>query len=225
MTQTVSPNGRARKSLADQIDHLDAILDGLAENLTEAVTAAVASAVREAMPAAIDKAAQAAVREVLMDAAQQKPFGAAQMPATEPAAPVPVELADRARRCWGWLVAAAHDAWDRVTTVAEMVKVGMMEAAHHFIVTGRATVQRVCERAATKPRAGWMRLVVLVALARQLGRRLPVALGVGVAVGVVAYLAGPLLVPVACGLAGFFGSLLVPWEPMDRMTTGPDINC
>jgi hypothetical protein len=135
---------------------------------------------------------------------------------------VPVGLADRSRRCWGWLVATAHDAWDTVTTVAEMVKVGMMEAAHHFIVTGRAKVQHVCDRAAAKARAGWLRLLTLAALARQLRRRLLISLGVGVAVGLVVHLAGPLVLPVACGLAGFAVSLLAgAWGPLGPTAITP----
>jgi hypothetical protein len=222
MTTTASENGRARKSLASEIDRLQEILDRLSENLDAAVTAAVASTVREAMTAAVQEAARAAIREVLTNPAPQKPLGAGQMPATDPSAPVPVRLADRAARCWGWLVAAADDAWDTVTTVAEMVKVGVMEAAHHVILTGRAKAQQVCDRAAAKARAGWMWLMALAALARHLRRRLVVALGVGVAVGLVVYLAGPLVVPAACGLVGFFGVLLVPWEAIPRMTPGPD---
>jgi hypothetical protein len=46
MTTMLAPNGRARKSLADQIDRLDHILDGLAGALNEAVIAAVQQAVR-----------------------------------------------------------------------------------------------------------------------------------------------------------------------------------
>ena len=39
-------NGRARKSLAEQIDRLDSVLDGLADGLNEAVATAVKEAVR-----------------------------------------------------------------------------------------------------------------------------------------------------------------------------------
>ena len=42
-------NGRARKSLAEQIDRLDSVLDGLADGLNEAVAEAVKQAVRAVM--------------------------------------------------------------------------------------------------------------------------------------------------------------------------------
>src|SRR5260370_7374584 len=45
-TTTTTSNGRAaRKSLAEQIDRLDNLLEGLSENLTEAVADAVRAAV------------------------------------------------------------------------------------------------------------------------------------------------------------------------------------
>jgi hypothetical protein len=40
-TMTTNTNGRTRKSLAEQIYRLDAILDGLSEALTDSVAAAV----------------------------------------------------------------------------------------------------------------------------------------------------------------------------------------
>ena len=45
MSNVMSPNGRARKTLADQIDRLDRVLDGLAEGLNEAVAMEVQRAV------------------------------------------------------------------------------------------------------------------------------------------------------------------------------------
>jgi hypothetical protein len=50
MTQT---NGRARKSLSDQIDRLDTILDGLADALNQAVAEAVQQTVAVAVRAAV----------------------------------------------------------------------------------------------------------------------------------------------------------------------------
>ena len=44
-TTNVNANGRIRKSLAEQLDRLDLILDGLADGLNEAVATAVKEAV------------------------------------------------------------------------------------------------------------------------------------------------------------------------------------
>jgi hypothetical protein len=46
---THNPAGRPRKSLADQIDRLDQILDGLAEGINETVTSIVHEAVKDAV--------------------------------------------------------------------------------------------------------------------------------------------------------------------------------
>src|SRR2546422_122011 len=56
---TTTPNGRVRKSLAEQIDRLDRILDGLADGLNAAVAAAVQEAVRLAVRGALRGAAAA----------------------------------------------------------------------------------------------------------------------------------------------------------------------
>jgi hypothetical protein len=99
----------------------------------------------------------------------------------------------------------------------------VVEAIQRSIGTIHTETQRICRQTAACARAGWVRLLTLAALARQLRRRLPVALGVGVAAGLIAYLAGPLVVPVACGVVGFFGALLVPWEAIPGVTPGPDV--
>ncbi len=60
MTATMM-NGPQRKSLSQQLDRLDSILDGLAESLN----GAVADAVRDAVGQAVNTAVQEAVRQVL----------------------------------------------------------------------------------------------------------------------------------------------------------------
>jgi hypothetical protein len=57
MTSTMTaPNGRARPSLAQQIDKLEAILDGLADALNEAVAQATRQAVATAVKVALAEA-------------------------------------------------------------------------------------------------------------------------------------------------------------------------
>jgi hypothetical protein len=60
-TPTTVTNGRARKSLAEQIDRLDAILDGL----SEALQGAVAETVTEAVGLAVKEAVKCVLSEVL----------------------------------------------------------------------------------------------------------------------------------------------------------------
>ena len=65
---TTSTNGRARKSLAEQIDRLDSILDGLAENLNDAVATAAVAGVKDVVTVAVQEAVHAALVEVLSNA-------------------------------------------------------------------------------------------------------------------------------------------------------------
>jgi hypothetical protein len=60
-TTTTVTNGRARKSLAEQIDRLDSILDGL----SEALQGAVSEAVTEAVGLAVKEAVRCVLAEVL----------------------------------------------------------------------------------------------------------------------------------------------------------------
>ena len=64
-TTTTNTDGRTRKSLAEQIDRLDAILDGLGDALNEAVAAAVS----EAAGRAVREAVQGVLAEVLTNPA------------------------------------------------------------------------------------------------------------------------------------------------------------
>ena len=58
---TTMSNGQVRKSLASQIDRLDAMLDGLADGLNELVI----SAVKQAVEAAVKEAVRSVLSEVL----------------------------------------------------------------------------------------------------------------------------------------------------------------
>jgi hypothetical protein len=196
---TTTTNGRTRKSLAEQIDRLDAILDGLADALNEAV----ADAVKDAVTAAVQEAVHAAVLEVLTNAELRKRLGVTQVPASQPSAPVVVCLADVARRCWGWLAGA----WGTAKAVARLAGGKVMEAVHHTVAKARVKVHEVREQARIKARTGWMLAIALAVLARRFRKHLVVALGVGVLVGIVFYFGGREVASIGCGLAGFTGSL------------------
>jgi hypothetical protein len=200
MNATTNPNGRTRKSLSEQIDRLDAILDGLAENLNAAVVDAVAGAVKDAVTLAVQEAVHAAVLEVLTNAELRKRL---QTPASQPSAPVVVVLAITARRCWNWLTGAC----DTAKTVAKKAACKAMEAVQRCVATGRAKLQEAREQVAVKARTGWLLAVALAMLAKRFSKQLLVALVVGVLVGVAFYVSGREIASVGCGLAGFVGSL------------------
>src|SRR5215472_1726178 len=85
MSKTLEMNGTTRKTLASQLDRLDAILDGLSEGLNDAV----ASAVREAVGLAVQEAVQAVLTELLANPALreqlQRPAEAESAPLKDPA--------------------------------------------------------------------------------------------------------------------------------------------
>jgi hypothetical protein len=103
MTTTASTNGNARKSLAEQIDRLDSMLDGLAENLNEAVAAAV----KEAVGLAVREAIEGIMTEVLShpELVARLLGNVAPANAAVPQAHTPVTTRVRhsARRVWGWI--------------------------------------------------------------------------------------------------------------------------
>src|SRR6516225_8170299 len=121
MTTTMTnTDGRTRKSLAEQIDRLDAILDGLGDALNEAVAAAVS----EAAGRAIKEAVQAVLAEVLTNPAlrERAPHVDSQpaQQADSPSVPRPLTrlatwLGARARSCVQACVAGL--CWLRDTAV------------------------------------------------------------------------------------------------------------
>jgi hypothetical protein len=212
---TTNTNSRVRKSLADQIDRLDQILDGLAEGLDEAVAAAVQEAVGAAVTETVTAAVQAAVIEVLTNPDLLKRL----RPHATPAPSLFSRVAHHARSFCGWLAGAARAACSKVINVAKQT---VSRAVHVAKQTASKTMQAargcanaVCTRLVNtyhlaKALVGGIGtfLAVVADLGRQLRNRLLLALAVGVVVGVGCYLGGPVIASTVSGLAGFAGSLL-----------------
>src|SRR5262245_48601194 len=182
-TTTQVSNGRLRRSLAEQIDRLDRILDGLAEALNEAVAAAV----KEAVGIAVQQAVQAVLLEVLTNAdlLDQVRSAVAPHPPVEPKEPGPGPRkrpwANLAGSAAGWLFAAFEKA--RVVTGAVVGAVtGTVRKAAGKLVT--------CWRLTTRFRVP----VVLAAV-------------IGVGVGTGAYFGGPYVAAFTGWLAGFVTTL------------------
>src|SRR5262245_4603127 len=184
-TTTQVGNGRLRRSLAEQIDRLDRILDGLAEALNEAV----ATAVKEAVGLAVQQAVQAVLVEVLTNAdlLDQVRSVVAPQPPAEPKQPSPGPKkrvwANLAGSATGWLFAAYEKA--RVVTGAAVGAVtGTVRKAAGKLGT--------CWRLATR-----FRVPVVLAAA------------VGIGVGTGAYFGGPYVAAFTGWLAGFTTTLSV----------------
>jgi hypothetical protein len=150
---TTNNTTRPRKSLADQIQRLDSILDGLSENLNEAV----ATAVKEAVTTGV----QQAIVEVLTNPELQQFLRPPTTPAPPPSPPAPSEssggggflgglwlaLCGNARRVakaaaqaasavGGWLTATARKARDLVAGGMEKIRRGVCRL-YGWVLTSR----------------------------------------------------------------------------------------
>jgi hypothetical protein len=185
---TTDTNGRVRKSLSDQIDRLDGILDGLAEGLNDAIV----TAVKEAMGAAVQEAVRAVLTELLTNPELLHTIRESLAPhlaadtrtalpggAEPPGAPVS-SLHDK---CRTWLRARLLSGKVRLSAWFGRLRTGL-RAARTGVCAGGRFVGRL-----------W--------------RPLLIAVGIGGIVGVGAYLLGPWLSTAAGGLAGFTTSVAV----------------
>jgi hypothetical protein len=141
-TTTTNTDGRTRKSLAEQIDRLDAILDGLSDALTEAVAAAVS----EAVGRAVKEAVQAMLAEALTNPAlRERALHVDSQPAPRadcPSVPRPLArrvawLGMRARSCvracvaglcWARDTAVRVSLWTRSRLQAALLAAGAVAA-------------------------------------------------------------------------------------------------
>jgi hypothetical protein len=176
---TTVTNGRARKSLAEQIDRLDSILDGL----SEALQGAVAEAVTEAVGLAVKEAVRCVLAEVLtspefLERLRQVAAGSS---------PTPVTMAPRGsslfRRCLSrastWALDRLGDARQAVAAAASLISRSVSHAGRY--------VQALLP---------FRRQVLLSAC-------------VGTLAGVAAYYSTPMLAAAAAWMGGFATALTV----------------
>ena len=207
MANTSSANGRTqRKSLAEQIDRLDAILDGLAEGINDTVVAAVQAAVRTAV---VEVLTNEELRRRLQPAA---------------AGPAPTggwvgRLLGKARACLGGLLRLAAAG---CAGAAAAVRKAWARGAEAFGPgTARERAAAACGRVASAARRLWTKVVALKCLALRFRRPVLVALGVGSAAGVLAYFSGPWAAAAAGWLSGFVTTLAVQAGVALRKLLGP----
>jgi hypothetical protein len=190
---TTVVNGKAeRKSLAQQIDRLDLILDGLADGLNEAVADAVQRAVAVAV--------EAALRELLASAELQRRLR------PEPAAR-PGLLRRAASALWHGLVSAGKGCWGCAAVLARRCR-AKATAAVAALREGRAViVGRVRRGLSAFARGVGPAGLVALSVARRFRGALLIALAVGTLVGLGCYLGGPAVSSVVSGLGGFVSAL------------------
>lgn len=180
----LNTNGKARKSLASQLDRLDEMLDGLSEALNESV----AMAVKDAVTLAVREAVQAVMTEVLSNPAIVARLQALAGTAPRQATP---------RRTWQ----------DRVAPLARRV-VGVCQVIRENVqAVAQWTRQRVCGVAA-RARGTWTAVRGVARYVRPFGAPLLAALLCGLVLGVAAFSAGPGLSAMISGGSGFTAALL-----------------
>ena len=199
MTATLNTNGKAvRKSLAEQIDRLDHLLDGLADNIDQTVTSIVHGAIKEAV--------QAAITEVLTNAELHKHLRSGLVIDNEPDQPAVPSFGAQTLKGWfTWVAGAAkailNTGLKKISSVCAKVAGGVKQGwnwvATGTINAGQQVVQTV--------RRCWARLVLIASLVKQLHKPVLVSLGVGTVVGLGCYLAGPV---VAATISGFSSAVL-----------------
>ena len=185
MTTKLNTNGQARKSLAEQIDRLDAVLDGLAEGINDTVVAAV----KEAVGAAV----QAVLREVLTSP---------ELLARLAAAALPVAAAVAAPK-------APKVSWKQRWFGAYKALLTWLAAASAACGRGLASVRRECGRRLEQGRGWAIGALQQVRLLTCFKYQLLTALAIGLAVGVAVYFAGPWLAATAGGVGAFATTLAV----------------
>src|SRR5262245_15478729 len=199
---TTTLNNGVRKTLASQLDRLDAILDGLAENLNEAVAMAATNSVKEIVNVAVQEAVRAALVEILTNTEVQK-----RLINVLPATPTMIHLREKARSCWSWIIRAAKGTWTKIVAVSAVASNKIKSMGSSLVRVASTKVEQARKEIVRSIRRGWMLMNAMAALAKRFRKQLVVAIGVGVLVGVVCYFAGREIASIGCGLAGFVGSL------------------
>jgi hypothetical protein len=177
LMQTMLTNSKVRKSLSEQIDRLDTILDGLAE----ALNGAVADAVTQAVGLAVKEAVQTVLTEILSNpdlrAQLQGSAVASLATGTDPA-----------------IRSTATSLVDRVAQNTAHLANWCTARLHALAQLGRRAALQVGRLAAD--------LSARVRGLRHFVRPLAAALFLGIATGIAAYCVGPWLAGVVGGAGG-----------------------
>jgi hypothetical protein len=193
--QTMLTNSKVRKSLSEQIDRLDKILDGLAQ----ALNGAVAHAVTQAVSLAVKETVQTVLTEVLSNPDIRAQLqGSAVAPANTPVACLPP-----ARSIVNWVGKTA-------TRFARWCSARLCALA------------QVCRRTVEQIRRGATDLGTRLWGLRSFMFPVAAALVLGVATGVAAYCAGPWLAGVVGGVGGLGLRLALRiWRLMCQVWVSP----
>jgi hypothetical protein len=189
MTTLMTTASGSRRTLANEIDRLDEILNGLSDNLSEAVGDAVRAATTEELP----QAAQQALRAALLDPVVLN--GLRNGLVTNPPTPTP---------SGGRLVRLAYRVENRLTAV----KTGL-SGCWAWVAQRWADVGRLLQSGRDRVMQLCVMLMLIWPLLWTFRWHVLIAGAVGVLLGLVTLLSNPLVGIVASTLGAFVLTLLV----------------
>jgi hypothetical protein len=183
LAMTMISNGRSeRKSLASQIDRLDAVIDALSDGLNQAVERAVEMAAERAVANALARTLQNA--HVLNQATK------------------PNLLVRLAKWTWKAIAGAAANLWTTISgtgqTVAQKLKTIGLRVKDGVVKTTLGTSRRF----GLAVLIGWLGLVAGMRLFSRHPKQTLFASQAGLLVGAGAYFAGPVFAATISGLSG-----------------------
>jgi len=202
-TTTIGGNGRLpRKSLNDQIEKLDGILDMMAE----AIPQVIADSVRQAVGDAVRQAVEASIREALANPTLLRAALARHEPAVISTQSTAAQPESKPRRTLKDLLRSARGCVGSTMTKTAAKVMGVLSSAWtrslRALRNGYAGLfdSGKCVVSIAKNLPGT--LIALGAGLWRYRRTSSAALTVGVACGIGGYLAGPTIANVANGIAG-----------------------
>jgi hypothetical protein len=209
-----------RKSLGEQIDRLDGILDGLAE----ALNGAVADAVRDAVGLAVRQAVESTVRELLGQPELLRTALALHQPPEPPAAPEePAQRRSLRAALLGCLKRLLSQAGERAASARSRLR-GAWSSCLAKAKAACGCVRGRCRRLREAAAGAFGVMCRLARLLWECRRGCLLAVAAGAIAGAGGYHAGPLLAGLLSGLSGaaLSAAAMVLW-PLRRLARGAGV--
>jgi hypothetical protein len=187
LTMNAGGNGKVRKSLASQLDRLDAMLDGLGE----AIPQVVAETIRAVAGPMVQEAVQAALKELLSNPAILEKLRIATAPvAPAPTAQLKVTVRERLARAWRRVRAGVGRGYAACRS-------GLCRFGSAAADLWHRAVQRIATACAP------------LSVLRHVGHYFLIALAIGIAVSAAAWFSGPAVASALSGVGGFGSTVAV----------------
>jgi len=207
-------NGRDRKTLAQQLDRMDSMLDGLAEGLNEAVAAAAAAGMKEVVCIAVQQAVRTTLTELLSNP-DVRQHVAVESPRKT------TGYVAWAKAGWNWLANVAKWAWTTSVSRGGPTIENAREVAVQVVASAKEKTVEGCTRVVRAAQRGWMMAQFVAALTKRYRFQVAAAIAVGAAFGLVGWWGGREIAAFGCGVSGFTGSLASLFVKQPREADSP----